>query len=330
MSWMERLLRRNEMEKQLNKEMLFHLEQHASELIARGVDPEEARRQARIAIGGPEQMKEECRDARGTRWLEDLWQDLRYALRTFRQKPGFLAVALLTLALGSGATTVMFTVVNSVLLRALPYPDAGRLVVLQEKTDWSTQWGDLWAFTYPNYLDCKRQVRSVDLAASSFLTGTLTEPGDPENISGREISSDFFPTLRVSLFRGRMFTSEEDRIGATPVAIIGYGLWQRHFGGNESAIGGRLVYEGKSYTVIGITPPDFRWNDTEMELLTPLGQDDSPNMQDRGRHGFRVMGRLKPGATLAQARAELNVVGRQLAAQYPKTNKGRTFIADPL
>src|SRR5579871_1921719 len=182
MSWLERLLRRNEMERQLNKEMHFHLEQHARQLIARGVDPVEARRRARLELGGPEQVKEECRDARGTRWLEDLWRDLRYTVRTFRQKPGFAAVALVTLALGSGATTVMFTVVNSVLLKPLPYPEPDRLVVLQEQTDWSTQFGSLWGFTPPNYLDCKRQVRSVDLAGSRFITGTLSEPGDPENI----------------------------------------------------------------------------------------------------------------------------------------------------
>src|SRR5438477_10434836 len=114
------------MEDQLEKELRFQLDEHASELIARGLYPDEARRQARLALGGPEQVKENCRDARGTRWLEDLWQDLRYAVRTLRQKPGFAALALLTLSLGIGATTVMFTVINGVLLKPLPYPDAAR------------------------------------------------------------------------------------------------------------------------------------------------------------------------------------------------------------
>src|SRR5436309_1493903 len=135
MNWWQRLLRRRKMEDQLEKELGFHLDQHASELIAKGLSPDEARRQARLALGGPEQVKEECRDARGTRWLEDLLQDFRFALRALRQRAGFAAVTLSTLALGIGATTVMFTVINGVLLKPLSYPDPERLITLHGHTE---------------------------------------------------------------------------------------------------------------------------------------------------------------------------------------------------
>lgn len=161
----QRLWRRGQLETELEKELHFHLEQHASELIAQGYPPAEARRRARLALGGPEQVKEGCRDARGTRWLEDLLQDTRFALRMLRKTPGFAAVALLTLALGSGVTTIVFTVVNSVLLKPLPYSEPGRLVTMQEKPETANQFGDIWAFAYPNFVDCERQSRSLSMAA---------------------------------------------------------------------------------------------------------------------------------------------------------------------
>ena len=330
MTWWQRLWHRRKMEEQLEKELRFHLEQHAADLIAQGHNPEEARRQARLALGGPEQVKEECRDARGTRWLEDLWQDFRYALRTLRKKPGFAAVALLTLALGTGATTVMFTVINGVLLKPLPYAEPDKLVSLQEQTDWSTQWGNLWALTYPNYLDCKRESRSLAMAAWSFGGGTISDPGAAEFVNGRQISSDLFSVLGATLFRGRAFLPEEDRPSGAPVAIISYGLWQRRFAGSQSAIGMQLVLNGKHYAVCGITPAGFRLNGEEMDVFTPLGQDTSAAMKNRAAHRLRVWARLLPGAKASAAQAELAVVGRRLADQYPESNKGRTFIAEPL
>jgi predicted permease len=330
MSWWNRLWRRRQMEEQLEKELRFHLEQHTADLIAHGHDPEEARRQARLALGGPELVKEECRDARGTRWLEDLLQDVRYALRTLRQRPGFAAVAVFTLALGIGATTVMFTVINTVLLKPLPYPEPGRLVRLQEQTDWSTQWGNLWAFTNPNYLDCKRESRSLDMAGWRYGGGTVSKPGDAQYVDGREISSEVFSVLGVTLFRGRSFLPEEDRPGAAPVIIISYGLWQRRFGGSPAAIGMPLVFEAKPYTVVGIAPAGFRLSGEDADVFTPLGQDTSPGMQNREAHRVSVWARLRPGVALVQAQTELAVIGRHLAEQYPKSNQGRTFIVEPL
>src|SRR5260370_21859163 len=189
MTWWQRLWRRTQLEDQLEKELRFHLDQHTADLIAGGLPPAEARRQARLALGGPEQVSEGCRDARGTRWLEDLWQDLRYALRTLRQKPGFAAVALCTLALGSGATTVMFTLVDGVLLKPLPYRAPDRLVALQEQTEQATRWGNLWAFAYQNVLDGRRQSRALARAAWRYGAGTVPSPGESAAVDSPHISS---------------------------------------------------------------------------------------------------------------------------------------------
>src|SRR5207249_8345031 len=169
------------MEEQLEKEPRFHLDQHAADLMARGLDPQEARRQSRLVLGGPEQVKESCRDARGTRWLEDLLQDFRYALRSLRKNPGFAAVALLTLALGIGATTVMFTVINSVLLKPLSYPEPGRLVAVHGHTDsWNTGVYGEQNLAYLDFLDGQRQSRSLAMAGFLFNGGIVGAPGNPE------------------------------------------------------------------------------------------------------------------------------------------------------
>jgi predicted permease len=329
MTWGLRLFRRARMEEQLEKELRFHIEAHTNDLIAQGCDPVDAHRQATLALGGPEQVKEECRDARGTRWAEELWQDLRYALRALRHKPGFAAVALLTLALGSGATTVMFTVINGVLLKPFPYAQPDRLVQVEEQTDWSTQLGNRWNFTYPNFLDCKRENRALDMMAWSSNGGTLSEPGDAEYVNRSEATHDLFSVLGVPLLRGRVFRPEEDQPGAPPVAIISYGLWQRRFGGRPDAVGARLVFDEKPYTVVGITAAAFHFG-MDPDVITPLGQNTTPRMRNREAHGLQVLARLRPGENLAQAQVELALIGRRLAEQYPKSNKGRIFVADPL
>jgi len=331
MTWWQRLWRRRKMEDQLEKELRFHLDQHASELIAHGHDPQEARRQARLALGGPEQVKEKCRDARGTRWLEDLLQDFRYAIRTLRNQPGFAAVALLTLALGSGATTVMFTVINGVLLKPLPYPEPSRLVTVHGQADsWNTKLFGEQNLAYLDFLDCKRESRSLALAGSLNNGGTVSAPGDPEYADLREVSSELFSVLRVTLAQGRAFLPEDDRPGAAPVVILGNSFWQRRFAGRLEALGASLVLDGKHYTIIGIAPAGFRLNESEPDVFTPLGQDAAGFLRSRGPHPIGVVARLRPGATLAEAQAELALIGHHLAEQYADTNADRRFKVQPL
>jgi putative ABC transport system permease protein len=231
---------------------------------------------------------------------------------------------------------VMFTVINGVLLKPLPYAEPGRLAELQEKTDWSTQWGDLWGFAYPNYLDCRRDVRSLDLMAFRYSGGTVSASGHAEYVDGFDLSSEVLPTLGIHVFRGRPFTTDDDRPGAAPVAIISYGLWQRLYGGDPAAVGMPLTFEQKPYTVVGIAPAGFRLDgglqlQGEPDVFTPLGQNTGKYMQNRkAYHGIHVWARLHPGVTLAEAHTELDTIGHRLAAEYPDSNKGRTFIIDPL
>jgi predicted permease len=330
MSWWQRLLRRTQMEDQLEKELRFHIDQHTADLIARGHQPDEARRQARIALGGPDQVKEECRDARGTRWLEDLLYDFRYALRTLRHKPGFAAVALSTLALGIGATTVMFTLVNGVLLKPLPYPEPSRLVAVHGQTEtWNVALYGQQNLAYLDFLDCQRENRSLAIAGWIYDTGTMSEPGEAEHVEEFKASSNLFSVLGVPLSLGRAFLPEEDRPGGPPVAILGYSLWQRKFAGNPAALGTSVALDDKRYTVVGIARAGLRLGE-EADVYTPMGQNTASYMQRRGPHPVTTLARLRPGVTLAQAQADLGVIGHRLAEQYPDTNKDRGFATQPL
>jgi predicted permease len=331
MNWLQRLLRRPEMEEKLDKELQFHLDQHTNDLIARGVSPVEARRRARMSIGGPEQAKEECRDARGTRWLEDFWQDLRYAMRMLRQRPGFAAVALLTLALGTGATTVMFTLVNGVLLKPLPFPEPNRLVSVHgQSVEWNSELFGKQNVAYLDFLDCTRSSRSLEMAAALFNGGTVSQPGEPEYIDLRETSPGMFSVLRVPLLLGRDFLPEEDKQGAAPVAILGYSFWRRHFAGSPEVLNSTMVLDVKRYTIIGIAPQGFRLFGQEADAYTPIGQDTARYLQNRDAHPVHVVARIQAGNTLGEAQAELALIGRHLAETYKDTNGGRTLIAEPL
>jgi predicted permease len=325
MNWWSRLWRRNRLEDELEKELRFHLDQHASDLIARGHSAAQAQREARIALGGPEQVKQYCRDARGTRWAEELLQDTRYALRTFRQKPGFAAITVLISALGIGATTVMFTLINSVLLRPLPFSEPARLVVLHGYLE---HLGEFWGFSYPDFKDIHQESRSLAVAGWTYTGGTISAPGAPEYVDGRQISADLFPTLGISPLYGRAFRSDEDRPGAARVAMISYDLWQRRFAGDRSAVGKNLIFDGKNYVVIGIAPPGFQLSG-EADVFTPLGQSTDPRMQNRKAAFIKVVARLAPGVTLNQAQEEISLINRRLAREYPRSDGGVRMLVRP-
>jgi predicted permease len=326
MNWWSRLMHRKEMEDQLEKELRFHLDQHENDLIGRGESPAEARRRARVALRGPEQVKEHCRDTRGTRWAEELLQDTRYALRTLQQQPGFVSTTILILALGIGATTAMFAVINAVLLRPLAFPQAGRLVVIHGNAE---QFGEFWGFSYPDFLDLSQTSGSLALAAWTDGGGTISSPGEPGYVDGRQISGGLFSTLGVVPEYGRAFREDEDRPGGVPVAMISYGLWQRRFQGDLSAVGKKLAYDGKDLVVVGILPPGFQLTG-QADVFTPLGQSTDPHIRNREARFIQVIGRLRPGVSLSQAEAELASIASRLAKEYPTSNGDLSFRVHPL
>jgi predicted permease len=319
------IFRRTAVDREMEEELQFHLDRQVEAYRRAGVDAAEARRRLRFEFGGLEQVREEVRDARGTRWLDDLLRDIRYAFRTFRRLPGFAAIALLILGLGIGATTVMFTVINSVLLRPLAYPDPDRLLTLHGFTEGFESWGA----SYPDFIDIQRESRSLTMAAWKYGGGTVSTPGRPEYVDGREVSAELFAVLGLRLAQGRPFRPEDDRPGAAPVAIISHSLWQRRYSRGTTAIGQRLVFEGTPYTIVGVAPAGFGL-DGDVDVFTPLGQDTEPRMRNRQARFLHMTARLVRGAALSEAQAELALIARRLAAQFPASNAGRGMLARPL
>jgi predicted permease len=258
--------------------------------------------------------------------LDDIAQDVRHALRALAHRPGFAGVALLILALGLSAATLMFTVVDGVLLRRLSFPAPERLVALRTSTQ---DVGEVWGYSYPDIQDLERTSRMMDLAAWSYSGGTITENGQVEYVSGRLVSAGLLPVLGVEPEHGRAFRAEEDRPGGAPVAMISDALWRRRYGANPAAIGAPLAYDGATYTIIGVMPADFRLTEGG-DVFTPLGQVTEVRMRNRGARFIHALGRLRPGVTLAQARAELALTGRQLAVQYPESDRGTGMVARSL
>jgi predicted permease len=322
MYWMQRLFRKKKTEDQLDSELRFHLEQRSQELADAGLAPDEACRLARIEFGGVEGIKEGCRESRRVHLVETLLQDIRYGLRMIRHSPGFTMVAVLTLALGIGANTSIFSVVNGVLLNPLPYPHPEQLVGLHEsKPNFRTG-----SISYPNFLDWRRENRSF--SAMAIIRGygfILTGVGESEQVNGLLISSDLFDMLGVKPVIGRSLQPGEDAIGAAPVALIHAGLWQRKYGASPDVLGKSITLDGRNYTIIGVIPANVGLDRGlgRNQVYVPIGQWNNPLLQQRvaglGIHGI---GRLKPGVSVVEARADMDRLTSNLAAAYPEDDKG--------
>ena len=322
------LLHTAEMERELDEELRFHLEKEAEQNMARGMSPNEARLAALRSFGGVEQVKEESRDSRGVRFLEELRQDLRYGARRLVKNPGFTVVAVITLALGIGANTAIFSVVNTVLLQPLPYKDSDRLMMVWEEN--TRQGFPRNSLSAANYIDWRDQNQVFEgtavLAHQSF---NLTGAGEPERIDGRRVSTSLFGVLGVEPQLGRAFLPEEDQAGSNRVVIISHGLWQRRFGSDTSIIGKPLALNGESYTVVGVMPPHFQFPSREVDMWVPIAFN-AREAANRGRHYLESVARLKPGITLEQARADMNDIATKLQQQYPDTNTGIGAVVIPL
>lgn len=255
--------------------------------------------------------------------MNGLIQDVRYAWRGLRTRPGFALLAVLILALGCGATTIMFTVISGVLLRPLSYPEPDRLLTLHIQTK---QFGDVWGFSYPDFLDCRHECHSFEgVAAWTYSGGTVSAPGDPQYVTGRRISSELFSVLGIPLSKGRSFEAGEDQLGAGPVAIISTRLWHERYGADPRTVGMRLLYDGAAYTIVGIAPAGFQL-DGDVDVFTPLGQATELRMQWRGARFLHVVARLRRGVAFAQAQSELAVESQRLARQYPDDDGSITQV----
>jgi len=261
--------------------------------------------------------------------METLWKDLKYGLRMLARSPGFAAVAIVTLALGIGANTAIFSVVEGVVLAPLPYTEPDRLVVVREN---SLTLKREMSVSYPDFLDWQRNAQSFQQMASvRWLDYNLTSPGTPEHLNGKQISSGFFSTLGVKLALGRDFSPQEDVHRGAPVVIISGRLWRSRFSGSSEALGKYITLDGSDYTIVGVLPFGFHLIGNDADVYTPLGQGDPLVVNDRTMHpGILCIARLKPGVTVAQARAEMGAVQNQLNQVYPAADRGLGTDVVPL
>jgi putative ABC transport system permease protein len=309
--------RKNEFEQQMSEELRFHLDKQIAVNIAAGMTPAEARRQAKLQLGAGEGVKENCREQRRGFWLETLWADVRYGLRILRKSPGFTAVAVLTLALGIGANTSIFSIVNAVFLRPLPFPHAGRIFVIHRT---GNQFGGI-SISMPIYLAWQPQAGIFDHLALVHwrLDASLTGAGEPERIPSALISPEFLPAIGVQPAIGRNFRPDEGRTGGENVVMIANDLWRNRFGADPNALGREITLDGQGYTIVGILPrgldvplPSIHGSQIFFPLQVPAAS------QDPSNSGMLAVGLLKRGVTPEEAAAKLTPPLSQLRAEFPK------------
>ena len=320
------LFRRDAMEAEMDEELRSHFENQVEKLVASGLPREEATRRARLGFGGYEQLKEECRDARGVSFVETLIQDLRYALRMLRNSPGFTAVAILTLALGVGANTAIFSVIDSVLLRPLPYQDPDGIVMVWEND--SQHPNPHNTVSPPDFLDWQsRNSVFAEMSALFDQRVILTGNGVPQEVVVQDVSANFFSVLGVHPILGPGFTAENGKPGHDDVIVLSYGFWKERFASDPGIIGKPVVLNGHPQIVVGVAPKNFTWfikdgsfTGAKPQMWTPFIFPAS--FSDRKGVGrfLTVVARLKPGATVPQAQSQMNTIAARIAEEYPDFN----------
>jgi len=321
---------RQKRESELEEELQSHLQMAAQDRTDRGETPEQARGAARRELGNVGLIKEVTREMWGWASVERLIQDLRYGLRMLAKSPGFTVMAILTLTLGIGANTALFSVVNGVLFNPLPYPHPEQLVWLAEsKPNFSSG-----SISWPNFKDWQKENRTF--SGMGLYRGNnfnLTGHGEAEQLQARFLTYDFLNAVGVKPLIGRTFAPGEDEIGATPIVIISEQLWRRKLNSSPDALGKSLDLDGKSFTIIGVLPASFDLSGSfrGVDIYAPVGQWENTFLPKRGAGlGFHGVGRLKPGVSIEQARADLARISNDLAAAYPDTNTGIGAFLRPL
>jgi predicted permease len=328
MKW---IWRRRKQEEEFDAEVFSHLEMAARDRAERGTPEAEASLAARREFGNVGLVKEVTRDVWGFGSLERLLQDLRFGLRMFAKAPGFAAVAILTLALGIGANTALFSVVNGILLNPLPFPQPEQLVTLAE----SKPNFDSGSISFPNFRDWRKDNRTFSMmGVSRSYSYNLTGSGEAEQLSAEFVSSDYLTLLDVKPVLGRLFTQGEDEIGASPIVLISEGFWNRKFGAAPDILGRELTLDGRSFTIVGVVPASFKlqvWSFRASDVYAPVGQWTNSLLPIRSAGlGFHGVGRLKPGVTIQGARADMSRVTAALTAAYPDADTGVGATLMPL